>query len=294
MNKINLNRQQPTVSIVIPVYNEEAHLAACLEAIARQTVAPHEVVVVDNNSTDQSVAIARRYPFVRVVHEPRQGLVYARTAGFDAARGEIIGRIDADSRLSSNWVSYIQQTFADNLQKVDAVSGPPGFYDLACAKPVGAVIGFFHGIMAFLLDRHNELFLYGSNMAIRRQAWDYIRDSLCADRHLHEDMDMAAHFAHGSFVLKFDSQLRAKISARRADSTTRSFYRYVTANRRTYGVHGLRSRFYMIPLELLAMGVHVLLKLLFRGYDEKTGSFSWRQALRPTYRQRVSPVSETS
>jgi cellulose synthase/poly-beta-1,6-N-acetylglucosamine synthase-like glycosyltransferase len=58
------------VSIVIPVYNEADALAACLEAIAEQTIAPLEVIVVDNNSTDTSAAIAQGFDFVRLVSGP--------------------------------------------------------------------------------------------------------------------------------------------------------------------------------------------------------------------------------
>src|SRR5687767_1835934 len=93
------------VSLVIPAYNEESHLRACLDAVAAQTVRPFEVIVVDNNSTDTTVAIARSYSFVAVMHESQQGIVYARNAGFNAARGDIIARIDADTHLSPNWIA---------------------------------------------------------------------------------------------------------------------------------------------------------------------------------------------
>ena len=109
------------VSLVIPVYNEESHLAACLDAIAAQTVQPFEVIVVDNNSTDQTVAIAQRYPFVRLLHEKRQGVVFARDRGFTAARGDVIGRTDGDSILAPDWVAEIHRIFANPT--VDAASG---------------------------------------------------------------------------------------------------------------------------------------------------------------------------
>src|SRR5688572_27451257 len=94
--------KHPSVSIVIPAYNEEGQLALCLEAIARQTVKPVEVIVVDNNSTDGTVEVAGRYPFVTVLHEWRQGVVHARDCGFDAAKGDIIGRIDAETVMPHN------------------------------------------------------------------------------------------------------------------------------------------------------------------------------------------------
>ncbi len=93
-----------SVSIVIPVYNEEAHLKNCLDAIARQTVAPDEVIVVDNNSTDRSVEIAEKYSFVKVIKEAKQGRAHARNSGFNVATCDVIGRIDAHSLFASDWV----------------------------------------------------------------------------------------------------------------------------------------------------------------------------------------------
>ena len=61
------NEKKLTLSIVIPVFNEQDHLKACLSAIAAQTVIPDEVLVVDNNSTDSSAAIAANTARMAVV-----------------------------------------------------------------------------------------------------------------------------------------------------------------------------------------------------------------------------------
>ncbi|HPG37472.1 MAG TPA: glycosyltransferase family A protein, partial [Candidatus Saccharibacteria bacterium] len=99
-----MSHKNPRISVVIPVYNEAAALPACLEALAGQTAPPFEVLVVDNNSTDDSVLVAARYPFVTVLHEKRQGVLHARSLGFTAARGDIIGRIDADTEVAPDWI----------------------------------------------------------------------------------------------------------------------------------------------------------------------------------------------
>ena len=88
-----------TLSIVIPAYNEENYLRACLDSIAAQTVMPDKVIVVDNNSTDKTVALARSYDFVTLVHERQQHQSFAQATGFNLASSDIIGRIDADSIL---------------------------------------------------------------------------------------------------------------------------------------------------------------------------------------------------
>jgi glycosyltransferase involved in cell wall biosynthesis len=102
-----------TVSLVIPAFNESRRIRACLESVASQTVMPDEVIVVDNGSTDDTATIAASFPFVSVIREHRQGVTYARTAGFDAAVSDIIGRTDTDSRLAPDWVERVLQDFAD-------------------------------------------------------------------------------------------------------------------------------------------------------------------------------------
>jgi glycosyltransferase involved in cell wall biosynthesis len=103
-----------TVSIVIPVYNEQHHLKACLDSITEQSILPNEVIVVDNNSTDESINIARSYPFVRVVKELQQGVMWGRNAGFDAAKYDLIGRIDADTQLPDDWINKGEEGTEDD------------------------------------------------------------------------------------------------------------------------------------------------------------------------------------
>src|SRR6266404_9608138 len=100
-----------TLTIVIPAYNEQGYIKACLDSIKNQSEAPNEVIVVDNNSTDKTVEIARKYSFVKVIHEKRQHQVFAQAAGFNLAKGDIIGRIDADSVLPADWVRKIKAAF---------------------------------------------------------------------------------------------------------------------------------------------------------------------------------------
>jgi peptidoglycan/xylan/chitin deacetylase (PgdA/CDA1 family) len=110
------------ISVVIPAYNEETSLGACLESLARQqTSYPFEVV--DNNSNDRTAEIAASYAGVRVVSEARKGLVYARQTGQVAAWGEVVAHTDADSTLPPTWVESIGAAF-DRQPDLVLVSGP--------------------------------------------------------------------------------------------------------------------------------------------------------------------------
>lgn len=276
------------VSIIIPVYNEAAHLPACLEAIAAQTVKPYEVIVVDNNSSDDSVAIARSYPFVRVIHEPRQGVVYARDAGFDAARGDIIGRIDADTHMAPDWVASVQCIFAD--ERVDAVSGSVRYHDMPLAPLCNRVDLFFRRYLAYVLG--DEVAMQGANMAFRRSVWPLVTDDLCRQGGMHEDLDLSIHINQRGFQVVFDESMVVTLGMRQLQSSLAGFSEYVLLSPKTYGFHGLKSRRHMYPVVGLAIVLYSPMHVMHQGFDPVTGRFSWRTLrLNTASEQRVNPAT---
>ncbi len=111
------------ISVVIPAFNEEAFLPRLLESLQKQTFSfPHEIIVVDNNSTDQTAAIAKKYG-AKVVFEKKRGYAYACNAGFAAATGEIIARADADFVQPKDWLQKIWDAFQKNPTTI-ALGGP--------------------------------------------------------------------------------------------------------------------------------------------------------------------------
>lgn len=91
-----------TYSIVIPAYNEASELPSTLAAIRRAmdaVLANGECIVVDNNSTDETSAVALTHGATRVVAEPINQIARARNAGAAVARGEFLVFIDADTRI---------------------------------------------------------------------------------------------------------------------------------------------------------------------------------------------------
>jgi glycosyltransferase involved in cell wall biosynthesis len=90
----------PTVSVLLPVWNGEAFLAAAIESIVRQTFSSLELVVIDDGSSDGTAAIAEDFASgdrrVRVLHRPHEGLSATLNAGIAAARGDYVARMDAD------------------------------------------------------------------------------------------------------------------------------------------------------------------------------------------------------
>lgn len=93
----------PLVSIVIPCYNGARYLAPAVESALDQTHPRCEVLVVDDGSTDESVAIAERYaPRVRLLRGDHAGACAARNKGLSAATGTFVQFLDADDLLAPN------------------------------------------------------------------------------------------------------------------------------------------------------------------------------------------------
>ena len=90
----------PPISVVMPVYNCERYVAEAVESILAQTFTDFEFLIIDDGSTDRSLAILKRYagrdPRIRLVSRPNTGLVGALNEGLGLARGELIARMDAD------------------------------------------------------------------------------------------------------------------------------------------------------------------------------------------------------
>ena len=261
-------QRHSTVSIVIPVYNEAEALESCLAAIAAQTVRPYEVIVVDNNSTDESALVAARFPFVTILHEPRQGVVYARDKGFNAASGAIIGRIDADTRIAPDWVATVQALFADT--QIVATSGRMRYGDIAFERTVNGIEAVVRAWLARRMRR--AMFLQGANMALRHSGWQKVKPLLCYDADMHEDFDLALHLQQLSLGrVTYTPALEATISARRLGSGFFSFCVYAWLNPKTYALHGVWQRVYMYPVVIAVIILYGLLGAFYKAYDPRLG-----------------------
>jgi glycosyltransferase involved in cell wall biosynthesis len=193
-----------TLSIIIPAYNEERYLKDCLNSIAAQTIMPDEVIVIDNNSTDKTAQIAQSFSFVKLLTESRQGVVYARDKGFNAAHSDIIGRINADSLLRSDWVARVKYDFAHG--QIAAVTG------LGITRTIPGINSFRTPLWSWAYYIVTEGYfrvriLWGANMAISRKVWQKIRKDVWHDTFAHEDQDLSLLVAKYGGVAIRDAKL---------------------------------------------------------------------------------------
>lgn len=114
-----------TVSIICPVFNEEKYIEACIVSILEQDYPKEaiEVLFIDGNSTDNSTGIIKRYTaqysFLKLLNNPERIVPYALNKGLEAAKGEVIMRLDAHCTYPTNYISelvrYLYQLNADNV-----------------------------------------------------------------------------------------------------------------------------------------------------------------------------------
>lgn len=212
MTKVN-----PTatlISVVIPAYNEEQYLGRCLTALARQTYPADrfEVIVVNNNSTDATAEIARRYG-VRVIAEPRKGVAYARQAGFEAARGVIIASTDADTVVPPFWVARIAAYFRADPD-LGAVYGPVHWPDGQQMERLLVRYPVTWGLWAS--NRVRRSLWWGSNFAVRREVfWEVGGFPVRWGAGSGEDTELARRVRRIAPV-RFDPRLIVYASSRRA------------------------------------------------------------------------------
>jgi glycosyltransferase involved in cell wall biosynthesis len=215
------------LSFVIPAYNEERYLPACLESILAQTrdLGPHsgtaiEVIVVNNASSDRTREVALSYPGVMVVDEPRKGLPYARQAGFCASTGELIANVDSDSRLTPGWVRRVLDTFAEAQSKgqhLVALSGPVEYYDLTPSQMVSVHLFYLLAFVLYCLNRYilrAGSMVQGGNFVLDAAALHEIGGFNTAIPFYGEDTDIARRLNRVGKVV-FTFQLKMFSSARR-------------------------------------------------------------------------------
>ena len=145
------------LSVVIPIYNVEGYLPACLDSVLADASEELEIVAVDDGSTDRSGAIAEDYAArhpgrVRVIHTPNGGLGHARNTGLEAAQGEYLLFLDSDDTLAPGAIREM-------LTALDG-SFEVGIFDYVAVSEDGRELGTTRGCEregCFTLEEYPQL-----------------------------------------------------------------------------------------------------------------------------------------
>lgn len=155
------------LSLIIPAHNEEHYLADCLRSIVAQSRDRlHEIIVVDNASTDGTAKVASTFPDVRVVREAQKGLTHARQRGLEACTGELVGYMDADTRMPEGWIEKVFEAFEN--PDVVAFSGPARYWDGTTWQRFQLSLSWW--LTAPLMYRAVGYMVYGAHFVARKEA----------------------------------------------------------------------------------------------------------------------------
>ena len=115
-----MNKKQPLISVILPIYNVESFLDACIQSILNQTYQNLEIILVDDGSPDKCGSICDFYATkddrIRVIHKENGGLSSARNAGIDICHGDYIYFLDSD-----DYIHFLTlETLYNSMNKADA------------------------------------------------------------------------------------------------------------------------------------------------------------------------------
>ena len=235
------------VSVVIPAYNEEHYIQDCIEAILPQLKSGDEVLVIDNGSIDQTVALVPKHSQVRVLTQPRRGRIYAQQLGFESVRCPIIARIDADAIVCDNWLRVLRKNFDDN--NTVAVSGLGESYDTFLKAFLKIGMDFWlTKVERPLAGAH---IMWGSNCAFRQNIWQSKLASLSLEEDTHEDFTLSfALSKYGQVV--YDRYMVVGFSNRLMRLTSTRIWKYPIMSVRTYYRAGMKYQAWLyLPVWLL-------------------------------------------
>ncbi|NEO34779.1 MAG: glycosyltransferase family 2 protein [Moorea sp. SIOASIH] len=175
-----MSGRKTLISVIICTYNRADLLTDALHTVCQQTLehSEYEVIVVDNNSTDQTATVSQsfvaRYPHVRYCFEPQQGLSHARNRGWHEAKGEYVAYIDDDCKVPEGWLAVAKEV----IEGVSpTVFGGPSFAFYNTPKPAWYK-DIYGSNFPYSQAQHLERaeVLYGSNLFLRRNLFECIGD----------------------------------------------------------------------------------------------------------------------
>ncbi|MBI1347036.1 glycosyltransferase [bacterium] len=177
-----MNAVHPSVSVVIPCYNGVKYLRETIDSVLVQTCPVHEIILVDDGSTDDSAAIAESYgPPVRVIRQPNQGESVARNRGIDEAQGNWVAFLDADDLWKPEKIERQLSRITPNVSAICTAN--ENLWPAGAAVPVT----WFHPrpesfrrawVLEFGAPCHISSLLVRRELAVRFPSWTQYAEDL--------------------------------------------------------------------------------------------------------------------
>jgi O-antigen biosynthesis protein len=190
----------PRVSVVVCAYNAERTLAACLTSLEHLHYPDYEVIVVNDGSTDDTLAIAEQFTFCRLISQQNKGLSVARNVGAEAATGDIVAYTDSDCVADPDWLTYL----VAKMETADLVAcGGPNFPPPEESLVPAAVAVSPGGPTHVLLGDDVAEHIAGCNMAFRRDILLRMGGFDPIYRAAGDDVDICWRFQDAGYTIGF-------------------------------------------------------------------------------------------
>lgn len=180
-----MNVPQYLISVVICTYNRCECLATTLDSLLKQKISStfdYEVIVVDNNSKDQTKEVVESFKYkfckrLQYIFEPKQGLSFARNRGIREANGEIVAFTDDDCIVDKFWLENINKVF--KTKEIDLVGGkvipsffedPPKWLRNYEDKNLRYPLIYYNLGDSYLDNSKNNIYPLGANIALRKNS----------------------------------------------------------------------------------------------------------------------------
>lgn len=272
------------VSVVIPAYNAEKYIVDCLNSVVSQTVTPREIIVVNDGSTDETLAIVQKYEAkysnIKCVSKKNAGLSEARNTGIQEASSEFIAFLDSDDMWCSGKLEKQLTLFDIANDKLGLVYSAYKLCDQEGQEYLGNITApYIKGdILSHLIEKGNLVSGSGSGVLVRRSVFDHVGTFDSALKFA-EDLDMWIRVAekyHVDFVDEVLVVIRTHTASMQAQYT--SHYSRFLANWPLYSKHSsyFTSRPYLKKIRFEA--VNSALNSIIRGRVRYNGINALRHA----------------
>ena len=193
------------VSVVVPVRNAAAYLAAALESVTTQQPCPAEILVIDGDSTDDSVAIANGFPGVRVISQTGRGLAVARNQAICESTHAVVAFCDADDRWTPGALAVRLDALEANSEAL-AVIGLAVREEIEGTIPTAAqrehlgrpVPGFTPGALLVRRESFDQIGWFDESLSIGADSDWFVRMQLAGHPPLRIDTVVLRKGARGS------------------------------------------------------------------------------------------------
>ena len=199
------------ISVIIPAYNEEKYLGTCLDSVLKNVGDKiHEIIVVDNASSDNTSNIAKSYQNVKVFYEDKKGVMNARQRGYIESTGDLIAYLDADTKMSADWYDIVIKEFSSN-SNLACLSGRVSYYDGSFTQNILGFVFWFFSMPVYYFVGYMAIF---SNLIIRKNVVDKM-GGLDTSITFYGDDTNTARRAKAFGISKFKFNFVMPVSARR-------------------------------------------------------------------------------